>query len=139
MDADVEGALEMNVVEVGGGRGTLGAVVFVLALLLGATGPLPGQDTATVRTVNDSVSVRFVDADIRGVIQALGRYLPKPVLVGTIQPVRVSLETPAPVTRGSVRDLLKGLVESQNLEFTEDSRFFRIGSSRPVPPGGGAG
>jgi len=40
--------------------------------------------------------------------------------------------------------LLKGLVESQNLEFTEDSSFFRIGTalSRPLPPGvagGGAG
>jgi general secretion pathway protein D len=83
--------------------------------------------------------VRFVDADIRGVIQALGRYLPKPVLVGAVQPVRVSLETPAPVARAAVRDLLKGLVESQNLEFSEDSSFFRIGPARPLPPGGGAG
>src|SRR5207247_8206475 len=71
--------------------------------------------------------------------QALGRYLQKPVLVGAIQPVRVSVETPAPVPRSGVRELLKGLVESQNLEFVEDSSFFRIGPSRPLPPGGVGG
>jgi len=112
-------------------------VAALLVLACAAPVVLAAQDTVAVRTVNDSVSVRFVDADIRGVIQALGRYLPKPVLVGAIQPVRVSLETPAPVARATVRDLLKGLVESQNLEFTEDSGFFRIGPSRPLPAGGG--
>ena len=117
----------------------MGEVVSVLALVFCALIPLTAQDTAAVRAANDSVSVRFVDADIRGVIQALGRYLPKPVLVGAVQPVRVSLETPAPVARAAVRDLLKGLVESQNLEFSEDSSFFRIGPARPLPPGGGAG
>ena len=97
------------------------------------------QDTAAVRIANNSVSLRFVDADIRGVIQALGRYLPKPVLVGTFQPLKVSLETPAPVPRARVRELLKGLVESQALEFTEDSSFFRIGPARPLPLGGVVG
>jgi len=117
----------------------MGEVVSVLALVFCALVPLMAQDTSAVRAANDSVSVRFVDADIRGVIQTLGRYLPKPVLVGAIQPVRVSLETPAPVPRSGVRELLKGLVESQSLEFVEDSSFFRIGPSRPLPPGGGAG
>jgi type II secretory pathway component GspD/PulD (secretin) len=131
--------MEIKVVEVGGGWGRLGEVVAVFALVLGALVPLGAQDTAAVRAANDSVSVRFVDADIRGIIQALGRYLPKPVLVGAIQPVRVSLETPAPVPRSGVRELLKGLVESQNLEFTEDSSFFRIGPPRPLPPGGVGG
>jgi general secretion pathway protein D len=127
--------MEMRVGEVGGGWCRLVEVTALLVL----SAPLAGQDTSSVRTTNDSVSVRFVDADIRGVIQALGRYLPKPVLVGAIQPVRVSLETPTRVARSAVRDLLKGLVESQNLEFTEDSSFFRIGPPRPLPPGGGVG
>jgi len=113
--------------------------VTVALLLVPAASPLRAQDTTAVRAVNDSISVRFVDTDIRGVIQALGRYLPKPVLVGNIQPARVSLETPAPVPRIGLRGLLKGLVESQGLEFTEDSSFFRIGPSRPLPPGGGGG
>src|SRR5258705_1600522 len=103
---------------------------------------LSAQDTAAVRLTNDSVTVRFVETDIRAVIQALGRYLPKPVLVGNVQPVRVSLETPGPVDRATLLALLKGLVESQSLEFKEDSAFFRIAPrqtdvARP-PPGGGA-
>ncbi len=111
----------------------------MLALAFAAPSSLLAQDTTAVRAQNDSVSVRFVDADIRGVIQALGRYLPKPVLVGNLQPVKVSLETPAPVPRGRVRELLKGLVESQSLEFTEDSSFFRIGPARPLGGAGGGG
>jgi general secretion pathway protein D len=112
-----------------------------LSILFAIAAPVAAQDTSAVRPVGDSISVRFVDADIRGVIQALGRYLPKPVLVGAIQPVRVSLETPAPVPRAAVRELLKGLVESQNLEFSEDSSFFRITTalSRPLAPGGAVG
>jgi len=131
----------MKAVEVGGGRLRAVEVAAVLALAFTVPNGIAAQDTAAVRTVNDSVSVRFVDADIRGVIQALGRYLPKPVLVGNLQPVKVSLETPAPVPRWRVRELLKGLVESQNLDFTEDSSFYRISTalSRPVPPGGGVG
>ena len=110
---------------VGGGKGRYGAVALLVLLF---APPLSSQDTAAVRFVNDSVTVRFVETDIRAVIQALGRYLPKPVLVGAIQPVRVSLETPAPVHRSAVPGLLKGLIESQGLEFAEDSAFVRIGS-----------
>src|SRR5438034_11353876 len=91
--------MAMKVAEADGGRRRMGEVAAMLVLVLGALGPLAAQDTTAVRATTDSVSVRFVDADIRGVIQALGRYLQKPVLVGAIQPVRVSLETPAPVPR----------------------------------------
>jgi general secretion pathway protein D len=114
----------------------------VLMLTLARPAPLTAQDTAAVRFVNDSVTIRFVETDIRAVIQALGRYLPKPVLVGNVQPVRVSLETPGPVDRATLIALLKGLVESQSLEFKEDSAFFRIGPRPPdaarPPPGGAA-
>ncbi len=118
------------------------AIKAALAATVLAFAPLSAQDTAAVRSVNDSVTVRFVETDIRAVIQALGRYLPKPVLVGNVQPVRVSLETPGPVDRATLLALLKGLVESQSLEFKEDSAFFRIAPrqtdvARP-PPGGGA-
>ncbi len=131
--------MELGAAKGGGGRRRTAEVAALLVLL---AGPLRGQDTAAVRFVNDSVTVRFVETDIRAVIQALGRYLPKPVLVGNVQPVRVSLETPGPVNRPTLVALLKGLVESQNLEFTEDSAFFRISPrssdrpDRPRPPGG---
>jgi len=114
----------------------------VLYLTAGLLDLLAAQDTSSVRATNDSVSVRIIDADVRGVIQALGRYLPKPVLVGTLQPVRVSLETPTAIPRAGVRELLKGLVQSQGLEFIEDSAFFRVGppqhpTGRGGPPGVG--
>src|SRR5437879_3529080 len=98
----------------------LGAALLLFASVLSA------QDSTTVRVVNDRVTVRFVETDIRAVIQSIGHYLSKPVVVGQIQPVRVSLETPGPVDRATLIKLLKGLVESQNLEFVEDSSFYRV-------------
>ena len=89
--------------------------------------PVSAQDTSSIRFKGDSVSVRFIETDIRAVIQAIGQYLPKPVLLAPIQPVRVTLETPGPVDRATLRSLLRGLLESQNLEFVEDSAFYRVG------------
>jgi general secretion pathway protein D len=98
---------------------------FALAALAPRT--LPAQEPAVVRAAGDSVSVRFVDTELRAVIQALGRYLTKPLLAANVPPVRVSLETPTPVPRAAIGPLLRGLVESQGLEFVEDSTFVRIG------------
>jgi len=108
----------------------------MLGVLLVAR-PVAAQDTSRVRFAHDSISVRFVETDIRAVIQAIGQYLPKPVLVGPIQPVRVTLETPGAVDRATLLSLLKGLVQSQNLEFTEDSTYYRIGikTTAERPPG----
>jgi general secretion pathway protein D len=75
---------------------------------------------------NDSLTVRLVDVDLRAAIQALGRYLDKPVLVGPIQAGRVTLETPGLVHRSAVPVLLRGLVESQGLALLEDSAFYRV-------------
>jgi len=109
---------------------------FIVALFCGVLGPLRAQDTAAVRFTHDSIAVRFVETDIRAVIQAIGRYLPKPVLVGPIQPVRVTLETPGPIDRLQLLALLRGLVESQNLEFVEDSSFYRINTKTAAGPSG---
>jgi general secretion pathway protein D len=113
----------LRAAEGGGGRrrAALGLALFLLPL------GLPAQDTSGVRFAHDSISVRFVETDIRAVIQAIGLYLPKPVLVGPIQAVRVTLETPGPVDRPTLLSLLRGLVQSQNLEFVEDSSFYRVG------------
>jgi general secretion pathway protein D len=116
-----------------------GRTVWLIVALAGAlASPLRGQDTSGVKLTHDSVTVRFVETDIRAVIQSIGRYLPKPVVVGPIQPVRVSLETPGPVDRGQLLALLRGLVESQNLEFTEDSSFYRINTKTAERPSGRA-
>ncbi len=105
----------------------LRAALALLALLR-FTPVIEAQDSSAVRFRNDSIVVRFIDTDIRAVIQAIGQYLPKPVLVGPLQPVRVSLETPGPVSRARLLALLRGVVESQNLEFLEDSAFYRVGA-----------
>ena len=110
-----------------GGR----AAGLILALLSASPALVRGQDTTAIRFSNDSVAVRFIETDIRAVIQAIGRYLPKPVLIGPIQPVRVTLETPGMVDRATLRALLRGLLESQNLEFVEDSAFYRVGPKAP--------
>lgn len=106
----------------------------ILVLLAASSGSARGQDTSAIRFSNDSVAVRFIETDIRAVIQAIGRYLPKPVLLGPIQPVRVTLETPGMVDRATLRALLRGLLESQNLEFVEDSAFYRVGPKAPPQP-----
>jgi general secretion pathway protein D len=109
-----------------------GFVLFVGGFL-SVTAALRGQDTTAVRGGGDSVSIQFVNTDLRAVIQALGRYLDKPVLVGNIQPLRVTFETPAPVPRERVPAILQGLVTSQGLQFSEDSTFYRVGLAPPAP------
>lgn len=109
------------------GRSDARTVGLIFSLLCTVSAPLSAQDTSGVRFTHDSISVRFIETDIRAVIQAIGQYLPKPVLVGPIQSMRVSLETPGPVDRSTLLSLLRGLVQAQNLEFVEDSSFYRVG------------
>jgi len=117
---------------------------WALIALISWSSPLRSQDTSGVRFTHDSITVRFVETDIRAVIQAIGQYLSKPVLVGPIQPTRVTLQTPGPVDRVTLLALLRGLVQSQNLEFVEDSWFYRVGprpqqeprAARPVSDSG---
>jgi general secretion pathway protein D len=95
---------------------------------------VPAQDSLAVRNQGDSVAVRFVDADLRSVVQALGRYLPKPLMVTGIPGNRVSLDTQGPVSRSAVAVLLRRLTESQNLLFEEDSNSIRIGPKPAETP-----
>lgn len=108
------------------------AAAGVAALLVVAL-PARAQDTTGVRVTRDSVSVRFVEADFRAVVQAFGRYLPKPLLSANLPTARVSFETPAPVARAAVVTLLQGLVEAQGLRLLEDSSFFRIAPPEAAP------
>jgi general secretion pathway protein D len=67
------------------------------------------------------------------VIQALGQYLPKPIVTAALPGVRVTLESPRPVPLGEIPALLRGLVESQGLELREEEAFFRVLPKLPVP------
>lgn len=117
-----------------------GALALVAYLAVYPSNRLIAQDTAAVRASHDSVQVRFVDTDLRAVIQALGRHLPKPVIVGPIPDTRVSMETPGPVPPSTLIALLANLVQSQGLEFTEDSVAYRVSvkpAAAPVQQGPG--
>jgi len=105
-----------------------------------------GQDS-TITHRGDSVSVRLVDVDLRAALTLLGRHLDRPVLFGSIQPARVTLETPRPVPRREILRLVRAVVESQNLAFALDSvaDVYRVQAKEPpqrapgpmptVPPG----
>jgi type II secretory pathway component GspD/PulD (secretin) len=82
----------------------------------------------------DSITVKFVDADLRAVIQGLAGYLSKPVLTNGIPAVRVTLETPVPVPRSEILPLLQGLVQGQHLQLTEEASFYSIGPVPVAPP-----
>jgi len=98
----------------------------------------PARDT-TVTLHDDSVSVRLVDADLRGAVQALAQYVDRPVIFGSAVPgSRVTLTTPRPVPRREVVRLLEGLLASQNLALVADSGFYRV-VAKEAPPGGAAG
>jgi general secretion pathway protein D len=103
-------------------------------LLVGAPTVLYGQrsDSAVV-TRNDSVIVRLVDVDIRAAIQALSQFLDRPVVTGTLNNVRVTLETPSPIPVARVVSLLRGLLESQNVEMVADSGIYRIRQREAAP------
>lgn len=105
------------------------------ALLAVMVAPRAGrcQDTTAVRQIRDSLRIRFVDTDLRAVIQALGHYMSKPVIATNVPGVKVSLETPEMIPRSTVGSLLRGLVQTNGLELTEESTFVRVAPPPPAP------
>jgi type II secretory pathway component GspD/PulD (secretin) len=92
--------------------------------------PIAAQESAPVTADGDWLSIRLVDVDLRGAVQALGRHLDRPVVFGGLGDARVTLETPAPVRRREVVHLLRGVLESHNLELVVDSGFYRVRGRR---------
>ena len=110
-----------------------GLMLLVPALRLAAQ----GRDTVVAR--GDSVSVKLVDVDLRAAVQALSRWLDRPVVFGAMGGNRVTIETPRPVPATEVRRLLGGVLESQNYELFEDSAagLYRVRqreAARPLVP-----
>jgi len=110
---------------------TAGRLLAALALI---AAPLAAQDTASVRVRGDSVRVRFMDAELRGVVQLLSGFLDKPLFAMDLPAARVSFETPTPVSRSGLPVLLRGLVESYGLVWVDDSSFYRIRARVPEAP-----
>lgn len=109
-----------------------GAAWPLLAVLACVAGRAAAQDTS-VKLQGDSVRVRFVDTDLRAVLQAVSAYMPRPLLASGVPATRVSLETPRPVSPQTLKLLVRGLVEAQGLQFTEDSVAIHIAPKVPEP------
>lgn len=111
------------------------AIASATVLLISLPASLGAQQSdGVVSQQHDSVSVHLVDADLRAAVEALAPYLDRPVAFGSSVPgAKVTLETPHPVPRTGVRQLLEGLLASQNLALVGDSAaaVYRV---EPTPP-----
>lgn len=109
-------------------RSIAGAVLLACLAAAGA----PAQEPQPPGS--DSVTVEFVDAELRAVVQALAPFLPKPLVAANVPALRVSLGGPGPVPRREVPALLRGLLQSQNLELFEEESYFGIRARAPLAP-----
>jgi type II secretory pathway component GspD/PulD (secretin) len=93
-----------------------------------------GAQSDSVVQRGDSVIIHLVDVDLRAAVQALGRYLDRPVVIGAISGARLTFETPQPVPRADVARLLRGLLLSQNVDLVTDSAagIYRLTPRDPV-------
>src|SRR5690606_9152428 len=70
-----------------------------------------------------------------GAIQAIARFLDKPVLASELGEVRVEVfETPAPVPRADLPSLLRALVDAHGLVLEDDSLYYRVLRPEPIAP-----
>ena len=97
-------------------------------------GAFPVPTAAQVATSDrpDSVRLQFTNTDMVAAVQAIGRFLTKPILAQDLADRRVGyFETPRPVAVSELPAILAGLAETHGLHFVEDSSFYRI-SAAPV-------
>jgi general secretion pathway protein D len=107
-------------------------------VVLAGSSPTWAQDSSSVAAAGDSVVVRFVNADLRAVVQALGRYLDRPLLVGNLPGVQVTFESPVPVPHEAIPGLLRGLAAAHGLELVADSAFYRMVPAESVRQSAGS-
>lgn len=117
-------------------RSSLAPVMRMIGVAFAATvmRSLPAaaqSDSVALR--GDSVMIHLVDVDLRAAVQALGRYLDRPVVIGAISGARVTFETPQPVPRSDIARLLRGVLASQNIDLVADSSgIYRLTPREPV-------
>lgn len=89
-----------------------------------------------VQPAAGGVTINFVDADLRAVVQALSPYLEKPVILGPTSSARVTLQANQPVTPSEVVGLLRTLLSSNGLELADEGGSFVV---RGQAAGAGSG
>jgi general secretion pathway protein D len=96
-----------------------GVVSAAMTIAATATGQISG---ATTPSVSDSVTLRIVNMELRSAVQIMQQYLDRPLIFSGASPgPQVTLETPRPIARADVTRLLRGLLESQGYELSEDT------------------
>jgi general secretion pathway protein D len=94
-------------------------LVSMLAIALMSV-PLAAQNPQ--RASSDSVTLRIVNTELRSAVQLLQQYLDRPVVFsGASAGPQVTIETPRPVPRADVPRLLRGLLDAQGYELSEDT------------------
>lgn len=93
------------------------------------------QDSLLVEGT-DSITIHLIDVDLRAAVQALGRYLDRPVVIGNVNNARITFETPRPVARTEIPRLLRGLLEGQGMRLVSDSGsgVYRLENREPERP-----
>lgn len=117
-----------------------GATLLLLCTAQDVTGAQEAEATSVISR-NDSVTIQLVDADLRSAIQALSRYMDRPIVFSGVAGVRVTLETQQPVPRADVPRMLRGLLDSQGMTLVDDSvagiyRLVQKTQAIPVQPQG---
>lgn len=109
-------------------------VRILLPLLLAAAAPLGAQPLVSEGA--QGVTVNLVEVELRAAVQALGQYLDRPVLFGSLGNQRITFTTPGPIPRSEIAGLLRTLLAGQSyvMTETEGGRAYEI---RPVTPQGG--
>ena len=104
-----------------GARRTFVLMLALTAGMLSTARRLSTQQDVVPTLHDDSVAIHLVDVDLRLAVQALGRYLDRPIVIGTLNGTHVTVETPHPVARSDVGKVLRGILESQNIDLAVDS------------------
>jgi type II secretory pathway component GspD/PulD (secretin) len=91
----------------------------MIALVSGlSAGVMHGQSAVPA----DSVTIRIVGVELRSAVQLVQQYLDRPVIfVGAPNGTQVTLETPHPVARRDVLRLVRGMLDAQGYELTDDT------------------
>ena len=108
-------------------------VVALLVVLLPVR-VVRAQQDSLIAVRNDSVAIRLANTDLRVAIQAIARYLDRPVLFGNLGDYRITLETPQPVPVRDLADLLRGILKSHGLVLLEEPAFYTAGTPAAPPP-----
>jgi len=108
-------------------RSALASLAALVALVLApAPRPSAAADPAAVASKSDRVVLKFVNADIEGVAQAIGATLGRSFVVDSRVKGRITVFTPKPVGKAAAYDVFLGALRTQGFAAVEEDGLTRI-------------